>query len=66
MEKRRVTVELIGGPCDGEILDISGAPDTLEHGTALPSAGCAYPGGRSFYDPKPGDTQYLYWTCDVP
>jgi hypothetical protein len=59
-------VELVGGPCDGERLDVSAAPDALVTGVALPTPGCAYPGGRALYDPRPGDTDHLYWSGDMP
>lgn len=59
------TVELHGGPCDGEELDISLIPDDeISGGVALPSPGCRYPGGRSFYSPDVNGT--WRWDGDVP
>jgi hypothetical protein len=66
MEQPRVVVDLIGGPCDGELLDLSGAPHTVETGVALPSPGSAYPGGRSLYDARPNEPGRLYWSGEVP
>jgi hypothetical protein len=56
-------VELVYGPCDGEMLDVSAVPpEELEDGVALTATGCAYPGGRSWYDPRP--ITRLYWAGD--
>ncbi len=69
-------VELVGGPCDGELLDVSLIED-LSEGVALPTPRCRYPGGRAMYDPLPGgramydplpgDTaaRRWYWTGDM-
>ncbi|WP_062215705.1 hypothetical protein [Streptomyces sp. NBRC 109706] len=59
------TVILHGGPCDGETLDLSAVPEEERAGgVALPSAGCAYPGGRSLYEPDAAGR--WQWLRDVP
>lgn len=59
------TVELHGGPCDGEELDISLlSDDEAALGVALPAPGCTHPGGRSLYSPRDDGT--WRWEGDVP
>lgn len=61
------TVELVGGPLDGARMDFGRATGlALESGLALIADRCAYMGGRSIYDPRPGDPGRLHWVCDVP
>ncbi len=63
------TVELVGGPLDGETLPLPvDAEPNHPHGVgvALIAEWCAYPGGRSIYDPRPGDPDRLHWEGDVP
>ena len=60
-------MELVGGPLDGQTLDVSACTrEEIAAGFALIANHGAYPGGRSLYDPKPGDTTRLYWAGDVP
>ncbi|MFD5566230.1 hypothetical protein [Kitasatospora griseola] len=62
MAEEWVQVELHGGPMDGEhTYVLAGDPDP---GTALISPRCAYPGGRSVYEP---DTAGRWtWRGDTP
>lgn len=47
---------LVGGPLDGLLLDITGwRPDEVADGAALPTELGQFPGGRSLYDPRPGE-----------
>ncbi|EFL37061.1 conserved hypothetical protein [Streptomyces viridochromogenes DSM 40736] len=60
--------ELVGGPLDGLLLDITerthGEVDT---GVALPTElGQFGAGGRAIYDPRPGDPGRFDWTGDTP
>ncbi|MFJ6616691.1 hypothetical protein ACIQOW_03780 [Kitasatospora sp. NPDC091335] len=56
------TVELHGGPLDGEhaVVDL----DDPDPGTALPSPRGLYPGGRSWYAPDPAGV--WRWMHDSP
>ncbi|MFE2352517.1 hypothetical protein [Kitasatospora cineracea] len=57
-----VEVELHGGPMDGETAYVR--TDGPDPGTALISPRCAYPGGRSIYEP---DTAGRWtWRGDTP
>lgn len=60
--------DLIGGPLDGQRLDVSACtPEEIAGGFALiADRGGTYLGGRSLYDPREGDTTRLYWSCDTP
>lgn len=62
------TVELVGGPLDGQTLDVSALTEgEIADGVALiADKGCTFPGGRSLYDPRPGDDTRLYWSGDTP
>ncbi|WP_420714422.1 hypothetical protein [Streptomyces sp. NRRL WC-3744] len=53
----RSYVELIGGPLDGLLLDVTGwTPDEMGTGVSqLTDLGHFGPGGRALYDPRPGD-----------
>ncbi|MGW1553002.1 hypothetical protein [Streptomyces sp. NPDC002346] len=48
--------ELVGGPLDGLLLDITGwTADEIQTGAALMTElGQIGPGGRALYDPRPG------------
>ncbi|MFE5118354.1 hypothetical protein [Streptomyces sp. NPDC056669] len=47
---------LIGGPLDGLLLDITGRrPEEVDGGAALVTELGQFPGGRSLYDPRPGE-----------
>ncbi|ROR35814.1 hypothetical protein [Kitasatospora cineracea] len=54
--------ELHGGPMDGERAYV--LADDPDPGTALISPRCAYPGGRSIYEPD--DTGRWTWRGDTP
>ncbi|WP_405558592.1 hypothetical protein [Streptomyces sp. NBC_01171] len=60
--------ELIGGPLDGLLLDITGwTPDEADTGVALATElGQFGGGGRAMYDPRPGDPGRWDWTGDAP
>ncbi|MFH8561836.1 hypothetical protein [Streptomyces sp. NPDC017988] len=61
-------VELVGGPLDGLLLDITGWTDAeVDTGVALPTElGQFGPGGRVMYDPRLGDPSRFDWTGDTP
>ncbi|WP_413798319.1 hypothetical protein [Streptomyces iranensis] len=47
---------LISGPLDGLLLDITGwRPEEVDGGAALSTELGRFPGGRSRYDPRPGE-----------
>jgi len=47
---------LVGGPLDGLLLDNTGwCPQVIDDGTALVTELGRWPGGRSLYDPCPGE-----------
>ncbi|GGT22237.1 hypothetical protein GCM10010240_63680 [Streptomyces griseoviridis] len=65
----RAYAQLVGGPLDGLLLDITGtagggsAPETV----ALPTEIGRYgPGGRAVYAPRPADGRCFDWQGDVP
>ncbi|MFH7340339.1 hypothetical protein [Streptomyces sp. KHY 26] len=60
--------ELVGGPLDGLLLDITDrADDASATGIALPTElGRFGTGGRAMYIPRPGDRTRLDWTGDIP
>ncbi|WP_331728738.1 hypothetical protein [Streptomyces anulatus] len=49
-------VELVGGPLDGQLLDV----------TALTPRSAYGPGGRADYEPRPGCATRWDWSGDVP
>ncbi|MFE8947357.1 hypothetical protein [Streptomyces sp. NPDC007856] len=60
--------ELVGGPLDGLLLDITGWTQA-ELGTraALPTElGQFGAGGRAMYTPRPGDPRHFDWDGDAP
>ncbi|MFH9672137.1 hypothetical protein ACH4L5_07615 [Streptomyces sp. NPDC017405] len=58
--------ELVGGPLDGLLLDITGRTQD-EAGVALSTElGRFGAGGRALYDPRPGDPGRWDWTGDAP
>ncbi|MGW0818746.1 hypothetical protein ACWD00_37050 [Streptomyces viridiviolaceus] len=63
-----VYAELVGGPLDGLLLDITGwARDELDTGVALPTELGRYgAGGRAMYGPRPGDRSRFDWSGDSP
>ncbi|GAA3041545.1 MDR/zinc-dependent alcohol dehydrogenase-like family protein [Streptomyces glomeratus] len=60
--------ELVGGPLDGLLLDITGwTRDEIGTGVALPTElGRFGAGGRAVYDPRPGDQRRFDWSGDIP
>ncbi|WP_328722973.1 hypothetical protein OHT52_28115 [Streptomyces sp. NBC_00247] len=60
--------ELVGGPLDGLLLDVTGWSRTaLAEGAALITEIGAYgPGGRAEYGPRRGDLQRWDWQGDTP
>jgi hypothetical protein len=61
-------VELVGGPLDGLLLDVTGwTPDEMDVGVALPTElGQFGAGGRALYDPRPGAPARWDWSGDSP
>jgi hypothetical protein len=59
--------ELVAGPLDGLLLDVTGWPAAeLASGAALETEIGAYgSGGRACYAPRPGDTRRWDWTGDT-
>ncbi|MFD4125259.1 hypothetical protein ACFXKK_04755 [Streptomyces globisporus] len=64
-----VYVQLVGGPLDGQLLDVTGytPEERAEGGALLMSNHGAYgPGGRCDYEPRPGDPDRWDWQGDTP
>ncbi|MEV5259904.1 hypothetical protein AB0L02_17840 [Streptomyces anulatus] len=61
-------MELVGGPLDGQLLGITAyAPEERADGALLMSNHGVYgPGGRSDYEPRPGDPDRWNWAGDTP
>ncbi|MER6738309.1 hypothetical protein [Streptomyces puniciscabiei] len=60
--------ELVGGPLDGLLLDITGWTQTeVDTGVSLQTElGQFGPDGRMLYDPRPGDPTRWDWGGDCP
>ncbi|MEU1466320.1 hypothetical protein ABZ467_38120 [Streptomyces sp. NPDC005727] len=60
--------ELVGGPLDGLLFDITGwTPNEIDTGVALPTElGQFGAGGRAMYDPRPGDPHRFDCSGDFP
>jgi hypothetical protein len=60
--------ELVGGPLDGLLLDVTGWTDAeLADGAALSTEIGAYgPGGRAQYGPRVADPRRWDWNGDMP
>ncbi|MDO0924289.1 hypothetical protein QQY24_02260 [Streptomyces sp. TG1A-8] len=60
--------ELVGGPLDGLLLDITGwTAEEIGAGVSLPTElGAFGAGGRALYDPRPGDRGRFDWSGDCP
>ncbi|SER61736.1 hypothetical protein [Streptomyces qinglanensis] len=60
--------ELVGGPLDGLLLDVTGQSEAeLAEGAALiTEIGAFGPGGRTLYSPRPTDSQKWDWEGDTP
>ncbi|MFE6590919.1 hypothetical protein [Streptomyces sp. BB1-1-1] len=64
----RVYAQLVGGPLDGLLLDVTDLTER-ERGRGVSLAteiGRYGPGGRSAYSPRPGDSHRFDWRGDVP
>ncbi|MFF5787566.1 hypothetical protein ACFY8P_21685 [Streptomyces sp. NPDC012693] len=64
----RVYAELVGGPLDGLLLDVTDRPPAAgAGGVALETELGRYGAeGRSLYDPRPGDPGRFDWAGDAP
>ncbi|WP_461025748.1 hypothetical protein [Streptomyces sparsus] len=64
----RTYVELVGGPLDALLLDVTGwTPEEISTGVALLTELGQYgAGGRALYDPRPGDPTRFDWSGDTP
>ncbi|WP_189856868.1 hypothetical protein [Streptomyces poonensis] len=64
----RTYVELVGGPLDGLLLDVTGRPDhMLREGVTLPTEVGRYgPGGRALYAPRADGGRRFDWRGDIP
>jgi hypothetical protein len=63
----RVYAQLVGGPLDGLLLDVTDRLDDLRLGVTLPTEIGRYgPGGRAQYVPRPGDERRFDWHGDIP
>lgn len=62
----RVYRELVAGPLDGLLLDVTGwSEEELADGAALHTEiGRHGPGGRTHYEPRPGDPRRWDWAGD--
>lgn len=60
--------ELVGGPLDGLLLDVTDEPERREgESVALPTEIGRYgPGGRALYAPCASDPRRFAWQGDVP
>ncbi|MFD3641523.1 hypothetical protein [Streptomyces griseus] len=67
-EPGHVYVQLVGGPLDGQLLDVTGySPEERADGALLMSNhGLHGPGGRSDYEPRPGAPDRWDWQGDTP
>ncbi|MEU9110160.1 hypothetical protein AB0D54_38740 [Streptomyces xanthophaeus] len=64
----RVYVELVGGPLDGQLLDVTswGEDERADGALLVSDQGQWGPGGRSDYAPVPGDPVRFLWVGDTP
>jgi len=60
--------ELVGGPLDGLLLDVTDWEDAqLRRGVALATElGAFGAGGRALYEPRRGDPRHWDWRGDTP
>ncbi|WP_405876660.1 hypothetical protein OG762_46220 [Streptomyces sp. NBC_01136] len=63
----RVYAQLVGGPLDGLLLDVTGWSDQQRaDGAALPTEIGRYgPGGRALYAQRPGERRHFDWEGDT-
>lgn len=65
----RAYVDLVGGPLDGQLLDVTGWSEAERADGALLSAGGGLfgPGGRVFYGPAEADSEGPFiWDGETP
>lgn len=63
----REYAELVGGPLDGLLLDITGRTRAERaEGAALETELGKFGGGRALYAPRPGDPNRWDWSGDTP
>ncbi|MFE2015659.1 hypothetical protein [Streptomyces sp. NPDC059491] len=65
----RAYAELVGGPLDGLLVDVTGWDDAdVAEGAALITEASSWgPGGRALYEPAPGGAPaYWVWAGDTP
>ncbi|MGC9438325.1 hypothetical protein [Streptomyces sp. WG5] len=64
----RVYAQLVGGPLDGLLLDITDltGPECARGVSLATEIGRYGPGGRSAYGPRPGAPRSFDWRGDVP
>ncbi|MGW6291011.1 hypothetical protein [Streptomyces sp. NPDC055107] len=62
-----VYVELVGGPLDGQLLDVTGytSEERADGALLMSNHGVYGPGGRSDYEPRPGDPDRWDWSGDT-
>ncbi|MGW3661899.1 hypothetical protein [Streptomyces sp. NPDC005141] len=67
-QRGRDYAELVGGPLDGLLLDITGwTSDGRSTGVALETElGRFGSGARAVYDPRPGNAKLWDWSGDTP
>ncbi|MYR09029.1 hypothetical protein GTY62_00045 [Streptomyces sp. SID724] len=61
-------VELVGGPLDGQLLDVTAltADERTDGALLISDHGVHGPGGRSDYVPRDDDLDRWRWNGDVP
>jgi len=60
-------VELVGGPLDGLLLDVTGiAPSDRDGAALITEVGRFGPGGRACYGPELGRPEVWGWEGDIP
>lgn len=64
----REYVDLVGGPLDGLLLDVTGIPPADRPGGAALTTEIGHfgPGGRACYRPAPGEPGAWLWEGDTP
>ncbi|MFJ4621273.1 hypothetical protein [Streptomyces sp. NPDC088812] len=63
----RAYAQLVGGPLDGLLLDVTDHAPGDRHEVALTTEMGRYgPGGRAWYVRRPADGRRFDWRCDEP
>ncbi|NUS17243.1 MAG: hypothetical protein HOY69_38590 [Streptomyces sp.] len=67
-QEGREYVELVGGPLDGLLLDVTGLPeaDRADGAALITDAGRFGPGGRASYGPALARPWAWLWEGDIP